>query len=243
MCRREPPTKEISRDRVLTDGELRLVWIASHKLDWPYGPQLRLLILTLQRRDEVAGMRRSEISDRLWTLPKERVKNFREHQVPLAAEVVTLLDSLPVIGRGEYVFTLTGDTPSAGFGGCREQLDAEILSLQKQEALQRGDNPDLITPLPHWTLHDLRRTGASSMARIGVALPTVEKILNHTSGSFGGVVSVYQRHTYADEMREALEKWADFVNGLVSLPHTRQRADFRQITRNDVTSIFCDELD
>jgi hypothetical protein len=86
-----PPTKEISRDRVLTDGELRLVWIASHKLDWPYGPQLRLLILTLQRRDEVTGMRRSEISDRLWTLPKERVKNFREHQVPLAAEVVTLL--------------------------------------------------------------------------------------------------------------------------------------------------------
>ena len=128
------------------------------------------------------------------------------------------------------MFTLTGDTPSVGFGGCREQLDAEILSLQKQEALQRGDNPDLITPLPHWTLHDLRRTGASGMARIGVALPTVEKILNHTSGSFGGVVSVYQRHTYADEMREALEKWADFVNGLVSLPHTRQRADFRQIT-------------
>lgn len=210
------PTKEISRDRILSDQELRLVWLASDKLGWPFGPQVRMLILTLQRRDEVTGMRRSEVSDGLWTLPKERVKNSREHQVPLAPEAVMLLNSLPIIGRGEYVFTLTGNTPSVGFDGCRYQFDEEILTLQKQEALQRGGDPDKVQQLPHWTLHDLRRTGASGMARIGIPLATIEKVLNHTSGSFGGIVSVYQRHTYASEMREALEKWASFVQDLVS---------------------------
>lgn len=215
-----PPTKETSRDRVLADWELRLVWLASHRLSWPFGPLLRLLILTLQRRDEVTGMRRAEITGQLWTLPKERVKNFREHQLPLAPAVMTLLKTVPVIGSGEYVFTLTGNSPTAGLGGCRDQLDAEILILQKEEALQRGDDPDQVQPLPHWTLHDLRRTGASGMARLGIALPTIEKVLNHTSGSFGGIVSVYQRHTYADEMRNALEKWADFVEALVARPAT-----------------------
>ena len=210
------PTKEISRDRILTDAELRLVWLASQKLDWPFGPQVRMLILTLQRRDEVTGMRRSEINGRVWTLPKERVKNSREHQVPLAPAATTLLDGLPVIGRGEYVFTLTGNSPSVGFDGCREQFDAEILALQKQDAIERGDDPDEVQPLPHWTLHDLRRTGASGMARLGIPLATIEKVLNHTSGSFGGIVSVYQRHTYADEMRDALEKWADFIQRLIS---------------------------
>jgi integrase len=213
-----PPTKEVSRDRILTDAELRWIWLACGKLGWPFGPQAQMLILTLQRRDEVTGMRRSEIRDRLWTLPKERVKNSREHQVPLAPAAATLLNSLPVIGRGEYIFTLTGNTPSVGFDGCRQRLDAEILALQKEDAFRSGADPDHVQPLPHWTLHDLRRTGASGMARLGIPLPTIEKVLNHTSGSFGGIVSVYQRHTYADEMRDALEKWAAFVGALVAGP-------------------------
>jgi integrase len=213
-----PPTVEKSRDRVLSDGELGLVWRGAEVIGWPFGPLVQLLILTVQRRDEVAEMKRTElrIEDRLWVIPKERVKNGQEHEVPLSGPALALFEQLPQIGRSALVFTVTGETPVSGYSRAKLRIDAEIPKLQKADAIARGENPDKVQPLPNWTLHDLRRTGASGMARLGIQLPVIEKILNHTSGSFRGIVGVYQRHSFSDEKRKALEAWASFVQSTVS---------------------------
>jgi integrase len=213
-----PPAAEHSRDRVLTDDELRLVWKAADAIGAPFGPMVQALILTLQRRDEVADMRRSELrlNDRLWIIPKERVKNGKTHEVPLSDAALQLFAKRPKIGKAGLLFTVTGETPVSGFSRAKDRLDAEILKLQKAEAIERGDNPEEIDPIPHWTLHDLRRTGATGMARLDVNLPVIERILNHISGSFGGIVSIYQQYQFADKKRKALDDWAGFVQSIVS---------------------------
>jgi integrase len=200
-----PPSAEVSRDRILSDYELQLVWLASERLDYPFGHFVKMLILTLQRRDEVAGMRRSELDceKNAWVLPAGRVKNKQEHEVPITDEISHLLADLPVIGKVGLVFTVTGETPVSGFSKAKKRLDDEIKKLG-------GAN------LPRWTFHDIRRTGASGMARLGIQLPVIEKVLNHTSGSFKGIVGVYQRHSFAEEKRNALEVWASFVQSVVS---------------------------
>jgi integrase len=196
------PSVETSRDRVLGDDELRLVWLAAERIGWPFGPVVQMLILTLQRRVEVAGMHRKELHERSWVIAKERSKNGQAHEVPLSAAALDLLASMPTIGKAGIVFTVTGDAVIRGFSRAKERLDAEILKL-------RGE------PLRPWTFHDLRRTGASGMARLGVRLEVIEKVLNHTGGSFRGVAGVYQRHSYADEKRAALELWARHVLSIV----------------------------
>lgn len=198
-----PPSSETSRDRVLSDDELRLIWKAADVLEWPFGPVVQMLILTLQRRDEVAEMAHTEISEKTWLIPKERVKNGIEHEVALSAPALAILRKLPKIGTRGLVFTVTGETAVSGFSKAKARLDAEITKAHG-------------TALPHWTLHDLRRTGASGMARLGIQLPVIEKLLNHSSGSFGGVAGVYQRHSYSAEKRKALEVWARFVMATVS---------------------------
>jgi integrase len=189
------PHPERSRDRVLTDDELRAVWRAADKFGYPFGPIVQMLILTGQRRSEVAEMTRSEIVGDLWTLPRERVKNDRRHEVPLSRQARALLDSLPRIGD-EYVFTLNGKAPHTAFHNAKSRLD-KLISIEP------------------YTLHDLRRTAASGLARLGVNLVVIEKILNHVSGSLAGVVGVYQRHEFAEEKRAALQRWADHIEKLV----------------------------
>jgi len=188
------PSAERARERVLDDAELRCIWLAAGELPFQYGPIVQLLILTGQRRDEVLMMRWGEIDlgRQLWTLPSERVKNGRVHTVPLSDAAVAILASVPRIN--DFVFA-TDRRPSHSH--IKILLDRAI-----------GD----ITP---WRFHDLRRTVASGLARLGVNLPVIEKILNHTSGSFAGIVGVYQRHDFADEKRRALEAWAQHVAGLV----------------------------
>ena len=131
-------------------------------------------------------------------LPRERVKNNQPHRVPLSSAAMAVLESLTG-GAGPYVLSRNGTTPLSGFSKAKRRIDALL--------------PETI---PHWTFHDLRRTAATRMARLGVALPVIEKILNHTSGSFAGMVGVYQRHDFADEKREALELWGKFVLEQVS---------------------------
>jgi integrase len=202
-----PPAPEQSRDRILTDNELRLAWNAADGDGWPFGPLIKLLVLTGQRLAEVGGMRWEEVDleQKLWTLPAERVKNGQRHEVPLSDAAVAILRAVPRIKttRG-YVFATRRDAAVSGFSRAKDRLDAAI-------AIAGAD-----APLEHWTFHDLRRTMASGMARLGIQLPVIEKILNHTSGSFRGVVGVYQRHSFAEEKRGALRAWANFVESLVS---------------------------
>jgi integrase len=193
-----PAGKEDSRDRVLSEHEIRQVWQAAEKLGPLSGALVRLLILTGQRRGEVAGMEWSELDfeKRLWTLPRERVKNDRRHEVPLLPQTIAILKGLPRVSD-RFVFSLNATSPINGFGKDKERLDA-------------------LSGMADWVLHDLRRTVASGMARLGVSLAVIEKVLNHVSGSFAGIVGVYQRHEFAEEKRQALEKWADYVSRITA---------------------------
>jgi integrase len=199
-----PPAGETSRDRVLTDDELRLVWQAADAEGWPFGPLVKMLILTGQRLSEVGGMRWNEIDfqNKIWTLPPERVKNGERHEVPLSQPAVEMLSALPRISTTKgFVFTTRRNVAVSGFSRAKDRLDAALAG-----ALPAGSKP-----IDHWTFHDIRRTTASGMARLGILLPVIEKVLNHSSGSFRGIVGVYQRHSYSEEKRRALDDWATFV--------------------------------
>ena len=201
----EPPAAETSRERILTDDEIKRLWAATEAEGWPFGPLVRMLLLTGQRLGEVSGMRWDEINleAKLWTLPGARVKNGNKHEVPLSDVALEILKALPRIKTAKgFVFTTTRGVAVSGFSRAKDRLDAAIA----------GEGQ----PIDHWTFHDLRRTMASGMARIGIQLPVIEKILNHTSGTFRGVVGVYQRHSFADEKRVALQAWASFVQTTVT---------------------------
>jgi integrase len=202
-----PPAPERSRDRILNDDELRMVWNAAEGDGWPFGPLVKLLVLTGQRLSEVGGMRWEEVdlANKLWTLPAERVKNGERHEVPLSDATIAVLSALPRIKTSKgFVFTTRRDAAVSGFSRAKDRLDAAIKTA----------SPDV--KVGHWTFHDLRRTMASGMARIGIQLPVIEKVLNHSSGSFRGIVGVYQRHSYADEKRAALQAWASHVESVAS---------------------------
>lgn len=209
-----PPAPERSRDRILSDDELRMVWNAADGDGWPFGPLVKLLVLTGQRLAEVGGMRWDELDleAKLWTLPAERVKNGERHEVPLSDTAVAILTALPCIKTTKgVVFTTRRDAAVSGFSRAKDRLDAAI-------AAALLDAP----PIEHWTFHDLRRTMASGMARLGVQLPVIEKILNHSSGSFRGVVGVYQRHSFSDEKRKAIDTWSEFVVSIAQeTPHAQ----------------------
>ena len=205
------------RDRVLTDDEVAEVWTAAGTLPYPFGPFFRLALLTLQRRDEVAGMRWSEISaDGLtWTIPAARMKNDRPHDVHLTQAARDVLASIPsqVGPKGkpiDLVFTTTGKTPISGYSRAKTTLDAAIVAARAKAAKGAAVDPEKLTP---WRLHDFRRTGVSRLAAMGVDSIVADKLLAHKPAKLRGVASVYQRHDFAVERRKALEVWADDVAG------------------------------
>jgi integrase len=214
------PHKEVPRTRVLEDGELAELWIAAEALGWPFGSFVQGLILTGQRRNELAGMAWDEIdAPRLmWTLPAARAKNGREHVVPLAQPMQEILRKAPRFVGAEHVFTTTGRTPISGFSRAKARLDVMIVEARQKRLAGLNQDPEQATALPAWSLHDLRRTCATGMGRLGVAPHVIESVLNHVSGYRAGVAGVYQRHHYLDERRQALEIWADHV---LALGHPR----------------------
>ncbi len=200
-----------ARERVLSDDEIRWFWQACDSLGQPFGPILKLLLLTGQRRDEVAGMTRAELDlpNGTWSLPASRTKNNRPHTVPLPSVVRDLIQSVPTVaGKAGYVFTTNGRTHVSGWGSAKRQLDAKML------VLARAEDPSIT--IPPWRIHDLRRSCASGLQRLRVPLPVTERLLNHVSGSFGGIVGVYQRDALAEERATALERWAERVAEIVS---------------------------
>ncbi|MFN7091526.1 MAG: tyrosine-type recombinase/integrase [Allorhizobium sp.] len=217
-----PPGQETSRERILTEDEIRLLWKACEKLGWPFGSLGKLLLLTAQRRNEVAEAERKEFNlagnDQTWTVPKERTKNGKEHYVPLAASAIEAIETVPEVKSDQkpnkrYLLSTTGETPISGFSKGKKAIDAAMLKIAKEEAVKRGEDPDAVKVEP-WTFHDLRRTAASGMARLGVPVQVVEAVLNHQSGSIKGVARVYNRYEYGEEKRSALEKWAGYVRAL-----------------------------
>lgn len=224
------PTNVVARDRVLTDEELAWVWRGAERQGYPYGSLIQTLILTGQRRGEVTNMLWSELdlAARVWRLPSHRVKNGRTHDVPLSDAVIAILKELPRFdGEPDYVFATgarrfgtsgqddEGPRQLASFSGfskSRDELNQIVLDLRREAAAAAGGDAEDVKAFADWRVHDLRRTVATGMARLGVAQPVVEKVLNHQSGSFAGIVGVYQRYEYAKEKREALDGWAKHVS-------------------------------
>jgi integrase len=197
-----PHTAE--RDRVLSDNELAAIWLALNEFPYPFGPFCQLLILTGQRRQEVAAMRWSEITEDFteWTIPADRAKNGKPHPVSLSAPAGAILkelrDAVPRNPDQDLVFTTNGKTPISGFSRFKAALD-----------LASGVN--------RWRFHDIRRTLVSKLAELGVDHVVADKILAHKQGAIRGVARVYQRYEYGKERKAALDLWADYLTSITDI--------------------------
>jgi integrase len=191
------PKTPPARDRVLSDRELTAVWRAAG--DDAFGRVLKLLMLLGQRRTEVGGMAWSELDlERgTWTIPAQRTKNHRAHMLPLSSLALQIITSVPRVVDRDTLFGDRADSGLTGWARPKAALDARL-----------GDG---IMP---WTLHDLRRTLATRLCDLGTAPHVVEQILNHQSGHRAGIVGVYNRSSYANEVRAALGVWSDHIRAL-----------------------------
>lgn len=199
----------VERERVLSDAELSDAWAATDALGYPFGPFYKLAILTLQRRDEVAGMRWGEIDfdKQLWVIPGPRMKNSKPHDVHLSAAAIEVLRAIPRIAGCDFAFTsgrrrgsVKEPAPISGFSQGKRYLDAAIAKLKG-------------APEP-WRLHDIRRTGVTKLAALGFDSIVVDKLLAHQPSKLRGVAGVYQRHDFARERAQALDAWAAHVTGI-----------------------------
>jgi integrase len=206
------PASVTEREHVLTDDEIGRVWRAAAGMTYPWGPLFRLLVLSLARREEVASMRWSEVSTdgKTWTIPSIRMKRGQQHVVTLPEAARDVLGTIPRIAGQDLVFSTTGGrTPVSGFTKAKAALD-------------RGSG------VTGWRLHDIRRTGVSALARMGVDSIVADKLLAHQPSKLRGAARVYQRHDFASERARALESWAvhvlacasgeDTATNVVSLP-------------------------
>ncbi|GJD36461.1 tyrosine-type recombinase/integrase [Methylobacterium aerolatum] len=186
------------RDRVLRDAELAAIWHGCRDDD--FGRIVRLLILTGQRRSEVAAMRWSEIDIQaaLWTIPAVRMKNRRAHEVPLSGAALDILATIQKRDGRDLVFG-EGKGPFAGFSNSK-------IALNKRIDGAAGE----------WGLHDLRRTVSTGMNALGIMPIVVEAVLSHVSGARSGVAGTYNRHAYSMEKRDALDRWADRITRSVA---------------------------
>jgi integrase len=207
--------KERARSRVLEDHEIRLVWNASLNAG-TFGAIVRALLLTVQRRNEIAGLARTEIdAERIWTIPAARYKGKRDHFVPLSSSDAALIEAQPVVKGCDFVFPSTVKTPFTGFGKPKQALDAEILELMRDDAAERGEDATEVKPLPHWTLHDLRRPGRTLMSRERIPSEVAERVLGH---AVSALEDTYDKHRYVDEKREALEALAKRIDLILNPP-------------------------
>lgn len=200
---RPPPPKP--RERVLSPEEVGLLWNILGDEGPPFGAAIKLLLLSGQRRNEVFSSDRAEfdLDAKLWTIPAERSKNGVAHLVPLSPEVLEVLDGLRVDEESAKLFASRGNGETGPSGFSKAMIRIRTALRAQSEA-----------PMQHWTLHDLRRTVATGLQRLGVRLEVTEAVLNHVSGSRAGIVGVYQRHNYFDEKKAALEAWAQEVERL-----------------------------
>ncbi len=187
------PKAEKERARVLTDAELKALWAAD--LPFPFGPYLKMLLLTGQRRGEVVGMLWGEIKGNDWHIPAERTKAGRATVVPLSAPALAVLAGLPRLGP--FVFALSEHNHVKDHSNIKARIDRA-------------------SGVADWRIHDIRRTVATGLERLGFAYETRAAVLNHSKSAREGVTAIYSRHNYAAEKRHALEAWAAFLDGLVN---------------------------
>jgi integrase len=207
MARVRP--KERARTRVLADDEIRAIWPELAKAG-TFGAFTKILLLTAQRRDEVAHMSRKEIaSDGIWTIPAERYKSKRPNFVPLSKAALDVIAAQPKHDNCDYVFPSRAKTPYSGYSKSKAKLDKNVFAAMKKQA-KKGAK---VEQIPNWTLHDLRRTAKTLMARAGVRPDISERVLGHV---IAGVEGTYDRHSYENEKRDALEKLSTMIERILS---------------------------
>jgi len=201
-----PRQKYEARNRVLDDREVVALWKATGRLGVPFGPAVRLLLLTGVRRDEAGCLRWDELdlAGGWANLPASRMKGRRDFKVPLSTSAKAIIEGQPKLGP--YVFTTTGKTPISGWGNAKDTLD----TLMAEELGQ---------PAPYWRFHDLRRTVASGLASLGYSLQVIKRVLGHAPASSDVTSVVYNWHAYDDEAMEAVQKWANHIARLVAGLH------------------------
>jgi integrase len=194
---RRTSTKERARSRVLDDSELRRVWQTAERFGL-FGDLLRFLLVTATRRNEAAGLRRSELSPdgKTWILPAARCKNKHDVTIPLSVAAQRVIAARPKLAGGDHVFSVTGARPFSNFAHAKAAFD---------EACGVSD----------WTIHDLRRSARTLLARCSIAVDVAEQCLGH---SLGGIRGTYDRHNYTDEKRHAFEELAALVERIVRPP-------------------------
>jgi integrase len=199
--------KERPRERTLTLEEVRAVYAATEHMGPLWRPYFRILLLTLQRRKEVAAMEWSEIKwdQRRWEMPGTITKNGHPHVVPLSEPARQILESRYALGRlGTLVFTTTGRTPVSGFSKAKRRLDQFAVDHLQAATGQR---------FAPWTLHDLRRTFATIMNEEGAQEAHVDRVLNHvaSASSASSVSRVYNRSQLLEQRVALLNRWAELV--------------------------------
>jgi integrase len=204
----EKPTEEKSRDRTLTDSELLAVWRAAEQIDWPYGAIILLLTCTGCRRDEVGGMRWSEIDleRKVWIIPGDRRKAGIAHEIPLSNMAMKVLKLLPRFASSDYVFPAR---PRKAGGQGRGYFSGWSKGKARLDALSGVKGA---------TVHDIRRTVATKLQTLKIPTAVVEEVLGHVTGSRAGIVRVYQRYKFESEKKAALDKWARYLQGLLNPP-------------------------
>jgi integrase len=211
------PDRVKSRAHVLKPEELRVVWAAMEDTPYPFGPYFKMLTLTAQRRQEVAGMEWQEISwsDEVWLIPEHRTKNGLPHLVPLTPTMMAILRNLRDNRISDrFVFTTTRESSISGFSKAKRTLDAKAAE-RLAGGIDGGSGTEMpLTEIALWRVHDLRRTASTIMPSLGVSREVVDKLLNHVSGEFKGVSGVYNRYEYLPEKRDALLKWDRYLCGL-----------------------------
>ena len=180
------PAPVRARDRLLNKDEIRWFWSACDGINEPFKSIFRLLLLTGQRLNEVAGISRIELRDNgEWHLPGERTKNRRAHVVPLPSSPQSIIAARPA-GENQFVFPTSAGKPPVNWSKAKAELDAAMLAIAQKE---RG--PDVV--IEPWRLHDLRRTAVTGMAELGIRPDIIELTVNHAGGSRGGIAGVYNR--------------------------------------------------
>lgn len=194
------PDKPKARDRVLNDDELRALWQVTDAEAAPWGPGYKLLILTGARKSEVFEANRSEfnLKAKEWIIPANRAKNGVAHIVPLSDAALAVLKGIKEARESQKLFPATGNNERSPGGFSKAQ--ARIAkALNKKLDREEGE---------YWTMHDIRRTVATGLQRLGIRFEVTEAVLNHVSGAKGGIAGVYQRHDWKAEKRAALDSWA-----------------------------------
>lgn len=219
------PGKEVSRERVLEEAEIRWLWKAT-EAGSNYDRCTRALLLTACRKSEVGGALRPEfmcddVHGAHWMIPPERTKNGMEHVLPTSPLLLDLFNGVPQIGESPIIFTTNGVVPSSGWSKSQAALMARMLKAAQEEAIERGEDPGEVE-LPHWTLHDLRRTAATGIAEMGIPPHVLEAVLNHTADlqmavqGVSKVARIYNRYKYYKEKSEALALWENRVLSIAS---------------------------